>query len=61
MISVLSAMPSQWALQYFCLSGATQLQAGFAHFFVPAIITSEVGPSPGARAARGMDGSDARY
>jgi hypothetical protein len=24
-------------LQYFCLSGAIQLQAGCAHFFVPAI------------------------
>jgi hypothetical protein len=32
MISVLSAIPSQWALQYFCFSGARQLQAGFAHF-----------------------------
>ena len=41
MISVLSAMPSQWALQYFCFSGAMQLQAGFAHFFVPVIHTSE--------------------
>ena len=38
MISVLSAMPSQWALQYFSFSGGTQLQAGFAHFFVPAIV-----------------------
>jgi len=45
MISVLSAMPSQWALQYFCFSGATQLQAGFAHFLVLAILTSETGPA----------------
>jgi hypothetical protein len=26
------------------LSGAMQLQAGFAHFFVPAMFTSEAGP-----------------
>jgi hypothetical protein len=31
-ISVLSAMPSQWALQYFALSGGMQLHAAFAHF-----------------------------
>lgn len=32
MISVLLATPSQWALQYFDLSGAMQVQAAFAHF-----------------------------
>jgi hypothetical protein len=32
-ISVLSAIPSQWALQYFPLSGGMQLQAALAHFF----------------------------
>jgi hypothetical protein len=53
MISVLSAMPSQWALQYFCFSGAMQLQAGFAHFLVLAIITSEAVPCPGACGALG--------
>ena len=47
MISVLLAMPSQWALQYFCLSGAMQLQAEFAHFFVPAIYASFVWIDPG--------------
>ena len=31
-ISVLLAIPSQWALQYFSFSGAVQLQAEFAHF-----------------------------
>jgi hypothetical protein len=31
-ISVLSAMPSQWALQYFAFSGGMQLHAAFAHF-----------------------------
>lgn len=31
-ISVLSAIPSQCAPQYFSLLGARQLQAGFAHF-----------------------------
>lgn len=31
-ISVLSAIPSQWALQYFDFSSAIQLQAAFAHF-----------------------------
>ena len=36
-ISVLSPIPSQWALQYFSLSGAGQLQAGFAHFLELAI------------------------
>ena len=58
MISVLSAMPSQWALQYFCFSGAMQLQAGFAHFFVPVMFTSEAG-HPGACSARGMADCDA--
>jgi hypothetical protein len=33
MSSVLSPMPSQWALQYFSFPPGTQLQAGFAHFF----------------------------
>jgi hypothetical protein len=42
-------MPSQWALQYFCLSGAMQLQAEFAHFFVPAICASFVWIDPGSR------------
>ena len=46
MISVLSPMPSQWALQYLSLLfSGMQLQAGLAHFFVPAIITSEAGPA----------------
>jgi hypothetical protein len=31
-ISDLSAIPSQWALQYFDLSVEMQLQAAFAHF-----------------------------
>jgi hypothetical protein len=31
-ISILSAIPSQWALQYFSLFGAGQVQAGLAHF-----------------------------
>jgi len=31
-ISILLAIPSQWALQYFSFSGAVQLQAEFAHF-----------------------------
>jgi hypothetical protein len=52
MISVLSEMPSQWALQYFCLSGAVQLQAGFAHFFVAAMFTSEIGPARGIKRPR---------
>ena len=47
MISVLSPMPSQCALQYFCFSGGMQLQAGFAHFLVPDIITSEAEPDQG--------------
>jgi hypothetical protein len=34
MISTFFATPSQWALQYLSLSGAMQLQAAFAHFFV---------------------------
>jgi hypothetical protein len=59
MISVLLAMPSQWALQYFCLSGAMQLQAEFAHFFVSAIFTSEVRIVPSAGSALGMDDFDA--
>ena len=37
-ISVLSAIPSQWALQYFDLSAAGQLQAAFAHFLELAIV-----------------------
>ena len=37
-ISVLLAMPSQWALQYFDFSAAGQLQAAFAHFLELAII-----------------------
>jgi hypothetical protein len=32
MISILLAMPSQWSLQYFFLSGTGQVQAAFAHF-----------------------------
>ena len=59
MISVLSAMPSQWALQYFCFSGAMQLQAGFAHFFAAAMFTSQAQPAPTRESARGMDDSDA--
>jgi hypothetical protein len=39
-ISVLSSIPSQWALQYFSLLGGMQLQAGFAHFLELAIIHS---------------------
>jgi len=31
-ISILFAIPSQWALQYFSFVGAGQLQAEFAHF-----------------------------
>jgi len=53
MISVLSAMPSQWALQYFCFSGAMQLQAGFAHFFVAAMFTSQAQPAPTRKSAQG--------
>jgi hypothetical protein len=37
-ISTLLAMPSQWALQYFDLSGGTQLQAAFAHFLELAMV-----------------------
>jgi hypothetical protein len=37
-ISVLSAIPSQWALQYFEPLGAMQLQAAFAHFLELAIV-----------------------
>ena len=48
MSSVLSPMPSQWALQYLSLLfSGMQLQAGLAHFFVPAIVTSEAGPARG--------------
>ena len=35
-ISTLSAIPSQWALQYFSFSGAMQAQAGLAHFLAAA-------------------------
>jgi hypothetical protein len=31
-ISILLAIPSQWALQYFSFSGAVQLHAELAHF-----------------------------
>ena len=37
-ISVLLAIPSQWALQYFELPSAGQLQAAFAHFLELAIV-----------------------
>jgi hypothetical protein len=37
-ISVLLAIPSQWALQYFEPSDVVQLQAAFAHFLELAII-----------------------
>jgi hypothetical protein len=37
-ISVLLAIPSQWALQYFDLSGGTQLQAALAHFLELAMV-----------------------
>jgi hypothetical protein len=33
----LSAIPSQWALQYFDFSSAIQLQAAFAHFLGAAL------------------------
>ena len=46
MISVLPAMPSQCALQYFDLSVGMQIQAAFAHFFLSAI-PSPFGPLPG--------------
>ena len=41
-ISVLSAREAQCGLQYFSLSGGTQLQAGLAHFFVSVIEISLV-------------------
>lgn len=37
-ISVLLAIPSQWALQYFELPSAGQLQAALAHFLELAMI-----------------------
>jgi len=56
-ISVLSPIPSQWALQYFSLLGAGQLQAGFAHFLgVVAIYSSS---TPGN--APGIAGYDAEF
>jgi hypothetical protein len=33
----LSAIPSQWALQYFDFSSAIQLHAAFAHFLAVAL------------------------
>ena len=41
-ISVFPCRDSQCGLQYFSLSGGTQLQAGLAHFFVSAIEISFV-------------------
>jgi hypothetical protein len=43
-------------LQYFCLSGAIQLQAGCAHFFGPDIAASS--PSGICRAKRDCDSAD---
>jgi hypothetical protein len=37
-ISVLLAIPSQWALQYFDPSVVVQLQAAFAHFLELAMV-----------------------
>jgi len=45
-------MPSQCALQYFSLLAGTQLQAGFAHFFVPAIFPSLSRPTRTCEAFR---------
>lgn len=43
-ISTLLPIPSQWALQYFSLSGAMQLHAGFAHFLLELAIRFLPGP-----------------
>ena len=37
-ISILLAIPSQWALQYFDPSEGVQLHAAFAHFFELAMV-----------------------
>jgi hypothetical protein len=53
MSSVLSPMPSQWALQYFSFPPGTQLQAGFAHFFgVLAMFISSGAADPASQAFR---------
>ena len=53
MSSVLSPMPSQWALQYFSFPPGTQLQAGFAHFFgVLAMLISSVRQTRASQAFR---------
>ena len=46
-ISVLSPIPSQWALQYFSFPSGMQLQAAFAHF-----LTLAIGLSSRGQAAR---------
>jgi hypothetical protein len=53
-ISILSAIPSQWALQYFSLFIAVQVQAGFAHFLGVVAIRP-----PDAGSASGVPGFDA--
>lgn len=66
-ISTLSAMPSQWALQYLAFSGAAQVQAALAHFlgvvvailFPPSDLNSS--PRPGTANLRAeIDADDSR-
>ncbi len=51
-ISVLFAMPSQWALQYFDFSSGTQLHAAFAHFLELAMVLLCRSTSGGSTADR---------
>jgi hypothetical protein len=58
-ISVLLAMPSQWALQYFCFSGGMQLQAALAHFFVFAMSSLQPGRCLKSRHCQSLGDYDA--
>jgi hypothetical protein len=59
-ISVLSAIPSQWALQYLDLSAAMQLQAAFAHFLALAMVLLNR-PTREIQAASAVDPWDAKW
>ena len=57
-ISVLLAIPSQWALQYFDPSEGMQLQAAFAHFLELAMVLLSRS-APGVRAGIPVERYDA--